>query len=226
MTDLSEKYFLLIAAAFVRGRSGAAACSEVDELSNTELTSLVQQGLDSGLKIHKFKKTMGLARVSKILGVLRGLQPESLLDVGSGRGAFLWPLLDQFRYLPVTCVDLRADRVADIEAVRTGGISNVRALRMDAENLDLQDEAFDVVTMLEVLEHMPNPERAIGEALRVSRRAVLLSVPSHEDDNPEHIHVLGRKELEKMIAASGFKVSFDQVLNHLLAVISKVSKAK
>jgi hypothetical protein len=32
-----------------------------------------------------------LPRVRKVLGVLRGVHPANLLDVGSGRGAFLWP---------------------------------------------------------------------------------------------------------------------------------------
>ena len=39
----------------------------------------------------------------------RGLAPASLLDVGSGRGAFLWPLLEAFPGLPVIAVEI-ADR--------------------------------------------------------------------------------------------------------------------
>lgn len=41
-----------------------------------------------------FKRTAALPRVRKVLGILHGLGPESVLDVGSGRGVFLCPLLD------------------------------------------------------------------------------------------------------------------------------------
>ena len=48
-------------------------------------------------KLHKFKRIDELPRVRRVIGMLRGaLRPTSLLDVGSGRGAFLWPLLDAF----------------------------------------------------------------------------------------------------------------------------------
>jgi 2-polyprenyl-3-methyl-5-hydroxy-6-metoxy-1,4-benzoquinol methylase len=84
------------------------------------LQALIQLGIARDLRLHKFKRTMNLARVRKVLGILRGLQPSDMLDIGSGRGAFLWPLLDAFPGLPVTAVDLLDRRVADIEAVRRG----------------------------------------------------------------------------------------------------------
>jgi hypothetical protein len=83
-----DRYFTDLATAFVRGR-----------LVHPNAT--IQDGLNAGLRLHKFKVNSELPRVQRILGILRGLAPESLLDIGSGRGTFLWPLLAAFPELRV-----------------------------------------------------------------------------------------------------------------------------
>jgi ubiquinone/menaquinone biosynthesis C-methylase UbiE len=50
----------------------------------------------------------------------------------------------------------------------------------NAAILPFEDEAFDAITMFDVLEHVPDDRRAVGEALRVLRPggAVLISAPN------------------------------------------------
>jgi hypothetical protein len=108
-----RRYYTELAAAFVRGKIGGGG-----DLSPEELIGL---GGARGLRLHKFKRQAGLPRVRKVLGVLQGLAPASLLDIGSGRGAFLWPLLDSFPHMEVIALDRNPGRVADIDAVRRGG---------------------------------------------------------------------------------------------------------
>lgn len=154
-----------------------------------------------------------------MLGILRALAPADLLDVGSGRGVFLWPLLDAFPGLRVLSVDRKPLNVADVHAVAAGGVERLLAARMDVHRLALADDAVGVVTFLEVLEHLPDPRRALAEAVRVARRFVVVSVPSREDDNPEHIHLFTRRSLTELFASAGAgRLGFDAVLNHLIVV--------
>ena len=123
-------YYGRVAAAYVRGTLGPATdpggpdadlfLKPLDELVPDELERLIAQGLAAGLRLHRFKRTMGLPRVRRVLGVLRGLAPSDLLDVGSGRGAFLWPLLDAFPALPVTAIDRDPQRVCMLQAAAAG----------------------------------------------------------------------------------------------------------
>ena len=206
-----DSHYLALAAAFCRGRLGAGA-PEADRAA-------IEAGLAAGLRLHRFKRTAELPRVRRVLGALRALAAASLLDVGTGRGVFLWPLLDAMPDVEVLAIDRLAHRVADLDAVARGGLSRLRAARMDATALALRDEAMDVVTVLEVLEHIPESEAAAREAMRVARRAVVATVPSHEDDNPEHIHLFDRARLEAMFRAGGARrVTVDQVRGHIVVV--------
>jgi ubiquinone/menaquinone biosynthesis C-methylase UbiE len=206
-----ERYYLDLAAAFVRGK-----LPNVPDAPNAEL---VRWGLQMGLRLHKFKRTSELPRVRKVLGMLRGLAPQELLDVGSGRGVFLWPLLNELPALQVTAIDRNPRRVEDLNAVLRGGIARLQAIEADVCCLPFAGRSVDVVTVLEVLEHLEQPGQAVAEAVRVARRCVVVSVPSKEDDNPEHIHLFTRDRLLALFQNAGVRrVHFDGVLNHLLAL--------
>jgi 2-polyprenyl-3-methyl-5-hydroxy-6-metoxy-1,4-benzoquinol methylase len=197
-----ERYFTELATAFVRGRLGRADATIAD-------------GLAAGLQLHKFKQNTELPRVQRVLGMLRSLAPEDLLDVGSGRGTFLWPLLAHFPALPVTAIDVSEQRTKDVDAVRKGGVNRLCALRMDAQYMAFVPGSFDVVTMLEVLEHMSKPHLALRNAVQIARRFVAVSVPSVPDDNAEHIHLFSVEELKTMATQAGAtRVTIEHVLNH------------
>jgi ubiquinone/menaquinone biosynthesis C-methylase UbiE len=209
MTD--ESHYLWLAGAYARGRLGLPAAVS-DEAA-------IAAGASVGLRMHRFKRTGELARVRRVIGALRGIGATRILDVGSGRGAFLWPLVDAMPELGVLAIDLLQHRVADIDAVRRGGVARVAAVRMDATALAVRDGAMDVVTLLEVLEHMPDPVPAAREAVRVATRAVIATVPSKEDDNPEHLRVFTADGLSALLRDAGLaRVTTDHVLGHVVAV--------
>ena len=198
------------AAAFCRGRLGIDV--DVDE------AAAVAAGRAAGLRLHRFKRATVLPRVQRTLSTLKGLAPASLLDLGTGRGVFLWPLLDALPWLPVTCVDLREDRAADLDAVARGGVSQLRAVQGSATALPFADGEFDVVTALEVLEHIPDVEAAAREIVRVAKRFVVVTVPSQPDNNPEHLRLFSKESLTALFP--NCRVNVDGVRGHFFAVVS------
>jgi 2-polyprenyl-3-methyl-5-hydroxy-6-metoxy-1,4-benzoquinol methylase len=228
MEQNASNYYLKLAAAFVRGRYALGdqlalpdklRQKPLDDLSEQELVMIFDLGLQAGLKLHKFKRTAELPRVRRVFGALRSLVPENLLDIGSGRGVFLWPLLEEFPEMPVTAIDCDGRRARDLEAVRRGGIQRLSAHEMDVADLTFDTDAFDVTTALEVLEHIPAVARSVAEVVRVTRRFVVVSAPSKPDDNPHHIHLLGEAKLRELFAEAGVtRVKCDYVLGHIVAV--------
>ncbi len=226
--DRHDHYYLIFAAAFVRGRlreshqDASFFQKPLGDLTEKDLNALFLLGQKAGLRLHRYKRTGTLPRVRKVLGVIKGLHPDSLLDIGTGRGAFLWPLMDAFHGLPVTCIDRLDYRTADIHDVAQGGINHLQSIRMDAGYLGFKNKAFDGVTLLEVLEHIPDPQPVIREACRVAKRFVILTVPSKKDTNPEHLHLFNTQLLRGLFEATdAFKVKFDTVLNHLVLVATR-----
>lgn len=226
------RYELKPAAAWIRGYAREHSLPGLDPelvqmplevLTDGELASIVAVGEAAGLKLYPFKtgKTE-LPRVRQVLSFLRGVEPESLLDVGSGRGVFLLPFLEAFPQTHVTSVDILDKRVCFLKELSAGGYSQLSALKGDICNQPLPDNSFDVVTLLEVLEHIPEVGKAVKSAVKMAKRYVVVSVPSKPDDNPEHIHLLTKEILTELFRDAGCsKLHFGGVNGHLILVAGK-----
>ncbi|MBR6705344.1 MAG: class I SAM-dependent methyltransferase [Clostridia bacterium] len=226
MTGYEERYDLETAAAWILGharRTGVPALPEAlarktaDECAPEELCAVLEAGTAAGLKLYPFKRgTQTLQRTRRALGFLRSIPFDTMLDVGSGRGVFLIPFMKEFPHVRVTCLDLLDKRVAFLNELADGGFRQMHAERRDICSCPFPDGSFDVVTMLEVLEHIPEVEKAIRAAVRMARKFVVVTVPSKPDDNPEHIHLLTKDILTRMFASAGCtRLHFDGVEGHL-----------
>ena len=212
-------HYLALAAAYARGALAARGVDGALELSDADA---IDRGTE--LKLHRFKRTAQLPRVKAVIGSLRSFAPERLIDLGSGRGAFVWPLLETIASLAIVAVDVLGHRALLFEHVRRGGIARLAGVRADITRLPFADASVPCVTALEVLEHLPGdgPEQAIAEAMRVAATVVIASVPSHEDNNPEHVHLFDRRTLEaRFLAAGARRVAIDHVQGHIIAVATK-----
>lgn len=223
-----------LAAAYVRGEgkkrdiglSEELTAVPLEDLTEEQKDKLVTLGKNAELKMHYFKEKDELPRVQLVMGFLRGMvasgQIASVLDVGSGRGAFLFPLLTEFPGLEVTSIDILPHRVALLQSVAKGGVDNLHAIERNLCEWDGPEGAFDAVTLLEVLEHIPDVEKAVANAVRMAGRYIIVTVPSKPDDNPEHIHLFTKDMLTEMFLRAGCsKVKFDSVLNHLFMITVK-----
>lgn len=109
-----------------------------------------------------------------ILGLVSGLKIESVLDVGCGEGFTLKKLREKKTGKKFTGVD------SSKEAIEIGKKENpdLNLQIGDIYDLKFKDKSFDLVISTEVLEHLEDPERAIKELKRVSKKYLLLSVPN------------------------------------------------
>lgn len=103
---------------------------------------------------------------------VEGLAPRSLLEVGVGEGEILTRMMQRFPSAQASGIDLHDERLLAEWATR-----GLPATVGDATAIDAADGAFDLVLAIEVLEHIPSPERAVRELARVCRGHVVLSVP-------------------------------------------------
>ena len=105
-------------------------------------------------------------------GLLDLLQCRSLLDIGAGTGRTV-------RYFKARRPDLVIRGVEPVAAMREQayklGVSRDEIIEGDARNLPFTDGAFDIVTETGILHHIPKPDAAIAEMLRVGRKAVFIS---------------------------------------------------
>lgn len=227
---MDSRYYNKYAVAAVRGalkRAGKQEMlraelmeKELDALAEKECDEILEKAEVSGVKLYHFKATHSdMPRVKKVLGFLRGTYFESLLDVGSGRGVFLIPFMESFPYASVTSLDILDKRIEMLEDIRNGGASLLSTRKADVCAQPFPDRSFDVVTMLEVLEHIPDTCAAIRSAVKMARKYVVVTVPSKEDDNPEHIHLLTKSKLAEYFEEAGItKLSFDGVPGHLFMI--------
>jgi len=101
--------------------------------------------------------------------------PRSLLDVGCGEGVLVhrWALAMPGRR--VVGIDLEEESIQAGWAERQA--ANLEYRTMPADDLPFATGEFDLATAIEVLEHVPDPERTLAEMARCAERHLLVSVP-------------------------------------------------
>jgi hypothetical protein len=137
---------------------------EADYYEDTADWSL-ERHLESRDELRRFEVTAGLISPNA----------ERLLDVGTGNGAFLSFL--EMRSSPLDLWGLERSKAA-IAASRC----QAKIIEGSIDALPFQDRAFDTVTALEVIEHLPHAvyAKALAEIARVASMQVLISVPYRE----------------------------------------------
>jgi len=145
---------------------------------------------------------------------LRG--PLKLLDVGAAEGRTLLEMVKSYGVGEYVGVEYSEE----IRKLHPPLPSNVRLLAGDAHALpdELERDHFDAVSMLALLEHLPDPMKALAEARRVLRPGGLIvaTCPNPMWDavagrlglvrDEHHMQRIDRKRLAELIAEAGFEV--------------------
>ena len=143
--------------------------------------------------------------VKQLILSLKG-EFSSILDVGSGTGGNL-VMLKEF----ADAYGIDASRQA-VEFCKKRGLDKVKQCR--AERIEFNDGTFDMVTCLDVLEHIPQPVVALREIKRVLKDSgkMIVAVPafrilwSQHDEALSHLRRYEKRSLMAELKEGGFKV--------------------
>jgi 2-polyprenyl-3-methyl-5-hydroxy-6-metoxy-1,4-benzoquinol methylase len=144
-------------------------------------------------------------------------QPASLLDVGCGEGVLAQRLARHLRSSRVVGVDLEEDSIQAGWAQHTA--HNLEYKALGGGELPFADGEFELVSAIEVLEHVPDPQRTLREMSRCAERHLLVSVPreplwralnmargaywSELGNTPGHLHHWSRRSFVELLRSQG-----------------------
>jgi SAM-dependent methyltransferase len=143
--------------------------------------------------------------MGRVCDLVSARSPRSILEIGCGEGYVLQALRKRGVRCPMRGIDLSESAIAD-----------ARARVPDAAALAQSGERYDVVLMVEVLEHLPDPARMLSIVSRLAERHVVLSVPWEPffrglnfcrgkhlaafGNDPEHIQHWGRGGFSRFVS--------------------------
>lgn len=147
-----------------------------------------------------------------IARLLKNRNIKNVADIGCGEGFGLNNLIQNNIGNKYVGLD------SSSAALKTAGkiYPKIKYIKGDIYRTPFKNSEFDLVVCSEVLEHLTNPDQAIKELRRISRRYILISVPLEPwfkfsnflrgkylrtlGNHPEHINWWGTGSLNKFIS--------------------------
>jgi cyclopropane fatty-acyl-phospholipid synthase-like methyltransferase len=142
-----------------------------------------------------------LAGIELLLEKLRKMQFDSLIDVGCGDGRLLREITRQYPDKKLRGVDYSQQAIALAKAFNPG--LDYRAVDIIKDDIG---EPFDVITLIEVLEHIPleSADEFVAALVRLMRKdSVLLMTVPHKNQPliPKHYRHFDSNSLLKILSA-------------------------
>jgi SAM-dependent methyltransferase len=140
---------------------------------------------------------------------------DAVLDVGLGLGYGLQILAAKAERL--AGIDVDAAAVERGKRIFAGHPRVKEILAYDGMTIPFADKSFDVVTCVEVLEHVPDYEAFVRELARVARRCVFITTPNRRpeytlaDGRPRnywHLREWSQPELDAILRGLGFRLEW------------------
>jgi len=134
------------------------------------------------------------------------LAEKKLLDVGCGRGRWLSFFMNKHNAC-VSGIDLSGDAVT---SCRKKGFNTLQA---SAVKIPFSDNAFDIVTSITVLLHIPYEDKrdVVHEIARVLKSGgkVIMIDSTWKNDPSSHVYALSFSELERLFKTCSLKLIYN-----------------
>ena len=109
-----------------------------------------------------------------VRNAVKDLPIRSAIEIGCGEGNVIPLLKDIHPKAAYTAVDIDSDLLRMAEGQ---GADKTILVSPECTHYPVQDQSFDIVLLIEVLEHLDSPESVLREAARISAGSVLATVP-------------------------------------------------
>ena len=129
---------------------------------------------DSPWKVHKIRPF-----VDKFLKI-HAKETIALLDVGGGAGKILAAVTEQIENAGRKVEQYSLDLSPDMLRVQKRNNPKAKIISGDIKKTPFADKQFDLVLMIDVIEHVPQPEIALKELQRIARY-VIFKVPLEDN---------------------------------------------
>ena len=141
-----------------------------------------------------------------IKSIWKSSEQPVILDFGCGTGG----MLDELKIIGVTYGCDTEDLA--IEFCKQRGLENIKKLQ--GNRLPYNDNSFDIIVTMDVLEHIENDKNTINELNRILKNEgfIFVTVPAFmslwttRDVRLHHFRRYTKKELQNKIREAGFKI--------------------
>lgn len=163
----------------------------------------------AGTEAYFFTSPSGLSLLRAMKPIVQKYSAGRLLDAGAGRLAWR-PLLEEYcsQYISVDVANSLKGRVDALTDIQCMGIA---------------DNSFDTVFCSQVLEHVPEPWRALDEFYRILKPngVLILSVPhlSHMHNEPNDYYRYTKYGIKHLLERRGFEVVRQEPAGGLLSFL-------
>lgn len=169
-----------------------------------------------------------------VASIVKQTEPMNLIDIGCSEGFVIRYLQNLWPGIQCYGIDI------DFEALKRGQYIHrgVQIQKASIYNIPFKAEAFDIVLCLEVLEHLDEPEKALRDLRRVTRRYCLFSVPneplfrvanflrgksiSRLGNDIDHVNHWNKKNFTKLLQETGFVINKIKMPFPWLVVLTEV----
>lgn len=138
------------------------------------------------------------------------------LDIGTADGLMLSQLNNLFQFNQAIGIDLSE------ELIKTNEDTGIELKIGDAENLNFDDNAFDVVIACAVIEHVDDHDRMLRECFRTLKKNGILIIttpnPFHDKiamktgylNESNHVETFTLPRLNALLQSHNFKIAFSK----------------
>ena len=194
--------------------------------SQEEIKSFYDEGYYSGNKVYSYldeRKIKGsefvwnerLKKLISIYEIENGKKPYSILDVGCSFGGFL-EVSKKFGLVPW---GIEISEYSSSYAKSRG----INVIQGNVEEVFIGEEAFDIITMIEVVEHLSKPLETMKKIYKANTKGGIVLIQTANIDGlqskffgsnyhyylPGHLHYFSNKTLRNLLFRVGYKKVYE-----------------